>query len=405
MVKNMYAFGRNLKITTKLIINDIVFLAPVGIMFFLLISSSGRLTKSLILSLAAVIIAVVITVIIIFNIRKSIKKINGVFKSLENNDLTVKVDIASSDEFGELMNSLGAFLEKLHSAFVSFYKNANMVSGAVFALSSSSKEISATANEQSTTVAEIVSTMENNKNMSSQISEKTVEVADMANLTQELSKRGADIRTVNEEMMNNIRNKNNKIIDEIKNLVEMLSRIDESVQLIDTIADQTKLIAFNAALEASSSGEAGIRFAVVAGEIRRFADNVVESVVEIKEKINELQEASSSLIIDANNGSKAITEGYNRMIEQKEVFKNIVEVSQDVASRSQEISTLSKQQELASSQIFSALKEISSGIKQFVTVTDSTSSTADNLNSMSNNLQETLANYKTNKQEDKNDSR
>jgi methyl-accepting chemotaxis protein len=196
-------------------------------------------------------------------------------------------------------------------------------------------------------------------------------------------------------MMADIRSKNAKIVEEIKNLIDILSSIDESVQLIDAIADQTKLIAFNAALEASSSGEAGSRFAVVAGEIRRFADNVVESVNEIKEKIAELQNASGTLISEANNGSRAIDSGYNRMIEQKEVFENIVDVSQNVAIRSQQISNLSKQQELAIEQIFTALKEISTGVNQFVTATASTSITADKLNSMSIELKESLAKYQT----------
>jgi methyl-accepting chemotaxis protein len=194
-------------------------------------------------------------------------------------------------------------------------------------------------------------------------------------------------------MMADIRSKNLKIIEEIKNLTDIVSRIDESVQLIDAIADQTKLIAFNAALEASSSGEAGLRFAVVAGEIRRFADNVAESVVEIKEKIADLQNASGTLISEANNGSRAIDSGYNRMVEQKEVFENIVDVSQNVAIRSQQITNLSKQQELASEQVFTALKEISAGVRQFVTATASTSATADKLNIMSIELKETLAKY------------
>ena len=207
--------------------------------------------------------------------------------------------------------------------------------------------------------------------------------------------RGADLHNANEDMMADIRDQNAKIVDEIKNLTDVLSRIDESVQLIDTIADKTKLIAFNAALEASSSGEAGLRFAVVASEIRRFADNVVESVVEIKDRITELQGASEALIAEADIGSRAIGAGYNRMVEQKQVFKSIVDVSQHVAVRSQQISNLSKQQELAAAQIFNALKEISTGVRQFVTATSSTSAIADNLNNISAKLRETLEEFKT----------
>jgi methyl-accepting chemotaxis protein len=271
-----------------------------------------------------------------------------------------------------------------------------MVAVSVYDLSASAKEITTTANQQSASVSEIVSTMENSKNLSEQIAAKTAEVADLAMQTQDLSRKGAELRDANQEMMEGIRAQNGKIINEIRNLTDMILRINEAIGIIDSIADQTKLIAFNASLEASSSGEVGARFSVVAGEIRRFADNVVNSTTEIKQKIEEVQAASQSLIAEANNGSKQIDQGYERMVEQKAVFENIVENSQNVATRSQQISNLSKQQEYASAQIFATLKEISAGVKQFVTATASTSKIADNLNVMSTGLQDTVGKYRTN---------
>nr|AGS52937.1 chemotaxis sensory transducer [uncultured bacterium contig00019] len=363
-----------------------------------------RYRQHFIVSLSAALISTVFAFSIMLYtvnyIRKSTSGIERVFKRLDSNDLTVRLEASSRDEMGELMKALGGFLDKLNGAFVSFNNNANLVSNATMELSTSSMEISATANQQSASVSEIVSTMENNKNLSAQAAEKTDEVAHLASMTQELSRKGANLRDANEEMMLDILNQNAKTIDIIRNLADMLSRIDESIQIIDTIADRTKLIAFNAALEASSSGEAGSRFSVVAGEIRRFADNVVESVSEIKEKIRELQEASQMLISEANDGSRAIDTGYKRMVEQKEVFENIVDVSRNVAIRSRQISSLSKQQETASNQVFTALKEISAGISQFVTSTAVTSATLEKLNVMSAGLKETLARYKTEERED-----
>jgi len=351
----------------------------------------------LILSLTAAVFATVFAFVIIFitnfSIRKATDNMSVVFKRLNENDLTVKIESLSNDELGDFMTALSEFMSKLQNTFSSFNKNTSMVSTSVFELSSTTKEMTAVANEQSASVAEIVTTMENNRNISAQSAEKTSEVAHLASQTQDLSRRGAELREINENMMLDVRNQNAKIIDIIRNLAEMLSRIDESVKLIDTIADHTKLIAFNAALEASSSGEAGSRFSVVASEIRRFADNVVESASEIKEKISELQEASQSLLTEANNGSRKIDIGYNRIVEQKEVFRNIVDASQNVAIRTQQISSLSKQQEYAATQVFSALKEISAGVNQFVHATVITSETVNKLNNMSKELKETLAKY------------
>jgi len=360
--------------------------------------------KRFLASLGAAVVSTVFVLIIIIStvnyIRISAKLIHCAFVNLDNNDLSVELKAVSRDEMGQLTLALNGFLKKINKAFISFNNNANMVTDAVYELSISSKEIAFTANEQQASISEIVSTMQNNNDLSIRAAEKTNEVAQLASHTQELSRRGAQLRDVNEDMMLDIRDQNNKIIEIIKNLADMLSRIDESTQLIDTIADRTKLIAFNAALEASSSGEAGSRFSVVAGEIRRFADNVADSVSEIKEKIKELQEASQMLITEANSGSSAIDAGYKRMVEQKEVFENIVDVSKNVANRSQQISSLSKQQEMASAQVFTALKEISHGVGQFVTSTAATSATLDKLNSMSIELKETLAEYKTKNRKD-----
>jgi methyl-accepting chemotaxis protein len=354
-----------------------------------------RFIVSLIVALLATVFAFTVIISTVKYIHKSTSTIGGVFKQLDNNDLSVQLELISNDELGVLMKALNDFLDKLNSAFNSFGENANLVSSSAMELSASAQEITTTANEQSANIAEIVKTMESKKELSVQAAEKTVEVAQLASKTQELSQRGANLRDVNEDMMLDIQNQNQKIIENIKNLADMLSRIDESIQLIDSIADRTKLIAFNAALEASSSGEAGTRFSVVAGEIRRFADNVVESISEIKERISEIQNASMALISEANIGSRAIEDGYNRMLEQKTVFENIVDVSQNVADRSAQISILSKQQEVTSSQVFSALQEISLGVNQFVSSSTMTLATVEKLNSMSAKLKETIAKYHT----------
>jgi len=358
-------------------------------------AAQRQLILFLVLAFVSLALALGFVIFITKDINRSVRTLRTLFKALNENDLTLSLKIHSEDEFGELMTGFNGFLNILRSTFGSFKQSAQLVASSVFDISSSSKEITTTANEQSASVSEIVSTMESSKNLSEQIALKTTEVAHLAIETQELSSKGAELREANQAMMDDIRKQNQKIINEIKNLSDMIIRISEAIRIIDSIADQTKLIAFNASLEASSSGEAGARFSVVASEIRRFADNVVESTREIKQKIEEVQGASQILTAEANNGSRQIETGYERMSEQKIVFEHIVDNSQNVATRSQQISNLSKQQELASSQIFTALKEISAGVKQFVIATSSTSKIADNLNGMSEELKRKVEEYRT----------
>jgi methyl-accepting chemotaxis protein len=394
-IQGVPMFFRRLKITVKLILSGLAFLLPIVVMLAVIIGNTPASGLTFLLVGITVLFALFAAVIITADIAQSAAGLKGLFLGLENNDLSMDLTIRNQDEFGGLMAAFNRFLSRLRSAFNSFDQNAALVSASVYDLSASAKEITTTANQQSASVSEIVSTMENSKNLSEQMAVKTAEVADLAKQTEDLSRKGAELRDANQEMMEEIRVQNGKIISEIRNLTDMILRINEAIGIIDNIADQTKLIAFNASLEASSSGEVGARFSVVAGEIRRFADNVVDSTAEIKQKIEEVQTASQSLIAEANNGSKQIDQGYERMVEQKVVFENIVENSQNVATRSQQISNLSKQQEYASSQIFATLKEISAGVKQFVTATVSTSKIADKLNVMSTGLRDTVGKYRT----------
>ena len=349
----------------------------------------------LVIVFISLILAIGFVIFILRDINRSVKTLKALFRGLNENDLTLSLQTKSRDEFGELMTAFNGFLNILRSTFGSFKQSTQLVADSVFDISSSSKEITTTANEQSASVSEIVSTMESSKNLSEQIAIKTTEVANLATETQGLSTKGAELSEANQLMMEGILKQNQKTISEMRNLSDMIVRISEAIRIIDSIADQTKLIAFNASLEASSSGEAGARFSVVASEIRRFADNVAESTYEIKQKIEEVQEASQTLIAEANSGSKQIEMGYERMTEQKKEFEHIAGNSQNVATRSQQISNLSKQQEVASSQIFTALKEISTGVKQFVIATSSTSKIADSLSSMSEELKGKVEKYRT----------
>jgi methyl-accepting chemotaxis protein len=386
---------RNLKVSAKLMVSGLAFLLPMAVMLSIIVAGGGTSAPALFFVGLTVLFAFLVVAAGVMDVSRSAGSLKQLFKGLESNDLSLDLAVRSKDEFGQLITAVNRFLNRLRESFKSFSHDASLVAISVYDLSASAKEITTTANQQAASVSEIVSTMENNKNLSEQMAAKTAEVADLAMQTQELSRKGVDLRDANQEMMEGIRAQNGKIITEIRNLTDMILRINEAIGIIDGIADQTKLIAFNASLEASSSGEVGARFSVVAGEIRRFADNVVDSTAEIKQKIEEVQAASQSLIAEANNGSKQIDQGYERMVEQKQVFDNIVENSQNVATRSQQISNLSKQQEYASSQIFATLKEISAGVKQFVAATASTSKIADNLNVMSAGLRDTVEKYST----------
>jgi methyl-accepting chemotaxis protein len=166
------------------------------------------------------------------------------------------------------------------------------------------------------------------------------------------------------------------------------------MEIINTIASQTKLIAFNAALEAASAGEAGKRFGVVAVEIRRLADNVVESTTEIEGKIMEIMSAVDRLIMASEKGSKSIKDGQEnsgRTLEMLGIVVNGAELTNDAAKQ---ISLSTHQQQIASNQVLTALREIEEGTKYSMTSIQQFSVISKDLTEISQEFEELMSRFR-----------
>jgi methyl-accepting chemotaxis protein len=178
-------------------------------------------------------------------------------------------------------------------------------------------------------------------------------------------------------------------------LSEKIEAIWEIVSIINSIADQTKIIAFNAELEASAAGDAGKNFQIVASEIRRLANSTVTSTSEIKNKINEIQHSSDRLITASEDGTNKIQEGGKLTENLHQTFEEILETTEISADSAKNMSLSIRQQVLSFEQILLTLKQISEGINNFVTSTKSTAEITTNLKQMSDSMKDFLSRYKT----------
>ena len=166
------------------------------------------------------------------------------------------------------------------------------------------------------------------------------------------------------------------------------------MEIINHIADQTKLIAFNAAIEASAAGEEGKRFGVVAVEIRRLADSVMDSTAEIHAIVEEIQQGVNQLILASENESKHIRTGAELTHQAREHLNSLLSGAESTNIAMKQISHATLQEKTATSQVFTALKEIQQGIQQSTQalsqttlVTTELTVLADELNQMVTELQ------------------
>ncbi|MCR5401342.1 MAG: hypothetical protein K6E78_07060 [Treponema sp.] len=255
----------------------------------------------------------------------------------------------------------------------------------------SSKENAATAQDQSAAVKEIVATMEDNTALSEDISGRIKDVSGVAMKTNNIVSEGVSCIEANMLQLQEIAETNFNTISGIKNLGDKIENIWSIVSLINSVADQAKIIAFNAELEANNTNSSGKNFHIVASEIRRLADGIIESTKEIKTKITEIQESSDDLILASENGTEKIQAGVENARNLETRFASIKNASEVTAESAERITTIIQQQASASEQILITLKQISAGIENFSMATEYISKASENLKSVATDLSDSRA--------------
>jgi methyl-accepting chemotaxis protein len=273
-------------------------------------------------------------------------------------DLSHSIHLDGQDELADLARAANSMRQQLGIMATTVSEHAHTVQKAAREINNAVENQAATSSQMSSSVAEITSTMEELSASSTQIADHSKLVVDVANQAMTGSYKGSEAMQVVLVRMEDIRHDNQASLQEIIELGTKSKQISKIMSLITNLADQTKLIAFNAALEASSAGEAGKRFSVVASEIRRLADSVTDSTDEIEAKINEIQDAISRLVITSEKGANGILAGTTASNHTAERFNEIVSAVNQTSITAQQISLSTQQQKTASSQVVVALREI-----------------------------------------------
>jgi methyl-accepting chemotaxis protein len=365
----------------------------------------GReVTKSIVQYIAITTIFLVIMLVMAFFlvnrfIARPVEAITGALKNF-NNDLTITVPVTSDDEVGELagwfnehIGNLQQIIGKVAGITEKIYSHAGVIASTMDQQSGFSTQLSSS-------VVEISATMEEFSSTASQIARHSQGVVERADKTLEDTKDGAaEVENLSFKI-NDISNNIQANLSEIVELGRKSKEINKVMEIINNIANQTKLIAFNAALEAASAGEAGKRFGVVAVEIRRLADSVVESTSEIEGKITEILDSVNRLVMSSEKSFQLIQEGQEYASHTVSMLIESVDGVDETASAARQISLSTQQQQIASSQVVLALKDIEQGVRFTTDSIHQTNSATDELLGLSDQLRTLVITFKLDKEGD-----
>lgn len=321
--------------------------------------------------------------------------IEALLKTVVQGDLSGDIRLSSADPtLSPLVTGVGQVLETLRRFVLEIRE-------AVLQLSTGASEVLAAATqnessmtEQASAVHETTATMEELKGASHQIADNAQTVAAIAERTLSGARTGEGAIRSFMDSMERVRRNASDVGSAMQKLSRSLERIGSVVDVIDEIADRSDLLALNAALEGAKAGEAGRGFSIVAAEMRRLAENVMESTKEIKTLISDIRQASTLANTSAERNVTMAAEGEKLGSSAIESVSGILSGVQETSDAARVIHLATQQQRTATEQVVQSMAEIEEITRQAQGGSRQATSAAAELTGLAERLSELVQRFK-----------
>jgi len=277
------------------------------------------------------------------NLQRNITRFLDTATEIAQGDLSKRGDV-TSDILGSVVDAINVMVDELGALIKDVRQSARQVSGSANDLIVTMDQMTAGAQAQSREAMGVSSAMEELTLSVRQVAENAEASASAARLTLDSAQKGGDAVKVGLVGMQRIRGEVQGISKKIKSLADRSLEISEIVNTIEEISSQTNLLALNAAIEAAGAGEAGLRFAVVAEEVRKLAERSAKAAKDIVVLIKTIQTETQEAVIAMEDGTKEVESGYRTAVQTGESLRDIGDISKKSAELAQDISLATQQQ-------------------------------------------------------------
>lgn len=312
---------------------------------------------------------------------------------LADGDLTVQATV-TEDFTGAIADSINYSIDQLRGLVTTINQTAVQVSAAAQETQSTAMHLAEASEHQAQEIAGASAAVNEMAVSIDQVSANAAESAAVAERSVAIAHKGAEVVQNTISGMDTIREQIQETSKRIKRLGESSQEIGDIVSLINDIADQTNILALNAAIQASMAGEAGRGFAVVADEVQRLAERSAAATKQIEQLVKTIQTDTNEAVISMEQTTAEVVRGAHLAQDAGVALEEIETVSRNLADLIQNISNAARQQAASAGHISNTMNVIQEITSQTTAGTIATARSIGNLAEMANELRQSVAGFK-----------
>ncbi len=313
--------------------------------------------------------------------------------SLAEGDLTVRATV-TEDITGAIADSINFAVEALRSLVQTINETAVQVAAAAQETQATAMHLAEAAEHQAQQITSASAAINEIAVSIDEVSKNSAESADVAQRSVQIAAKGAEVVRQTIQGMDNIRDQIQETSKRIKRLGESSQEIGSIVELINDIAEQTNILALNAAIQAASAGEAGRGFAVVADEVQRLAERSANATKRIETLVQTIQADTNEAVSSMEQTTSEVVAGARLAEDAGLALGEIETVSNDLADLIQNISEAARQQSAAATNISATMNVIQEITSQTSVGASQTAESIGNLAQLADDLRRSVADFK-----------
>lgn len=273
-------------------------------------------------------------------------------------DLTQRINSKRTDELGKLASAFDDFVAKLQTLISEISSSSTSLENNAVQLTNTHENAQRVSNEQTRSIEQIAAAVNEFSVSIREVAERTLSTANETDHTAELTTQGMKIIDNSVDEINQLANSIKKANQVIEQLASESNNIATVLEVIRNIAEQTNLLALNAAIEAARAGEQGRGFAVVADEVRSLASKTQKSTEEIQNMIDKLQSGVKDAVSSILDGSNRVEKNVELSLNIQQMFESIQSSATIVSDMATQIATATEQQSSVSEELSTNLEHL-----------------------------------------------